>query len=49
LQAVAKQTGRGWRLEKVHHAARIDALIALTMCVERCEARPEPARLLGWL
>ena len=46
---IAKQTGRGWRLEKSERQAQIDALIALAMAVERAEARPAPVRLLGWL
>lgn len=48
--AVAKQTPRGWRLDKSTDAVQIDALIALAMAVSRAEQpAPEPARLLGWL
>jgi phage terminase large subunit-like protein len=48
--AVAKQTPRGWRLDKSTDGAQIDALIALAMAVSRAEQpAPEPARLLGWL
>lgn len=47
--AIAKPTGRGWRLDKAEHRAQIDAAIALCMAVERAEHRPEPARLLGWI
>lgn len=47
--AVAKQTGRGWRLDKANNAAQIDATVALAMAVERAQHRPEPVRPLGWL
>jgi phage terminase large subunit-like protein len=47
--AVAKQTNRGWRLDKADRNARIDAAIALAMAVERAQAKPEPVKLLGWL
>jgi hypothetical protein len=47
--AVARDTPRGWRIDKPHGRAQIDALIALAMAVERAEQRPEPVRLLGWL
>jgi len=48
-QAVAKKTGRGWRLDKAGRDAQIDALIALAMGVERAQNKPEDVRLLGWL
>lgn len=32
-----------------HTSNRIDAVIALTMAVDRVENRPEPVRLVGWL
>jgi phage terminase large subunit-like protein len=47
--AVAKDGPRGWRLDKEHRTASIDAFVALGMAVERAEAKPEPVRLLGWL
>jgi phage terminase large subunit-like protein len=47
--AVARQTGRGWRLDKADRNARIDAVVALAMACERAQARAEPARLLGWV
>lgn len=48
--AVAKSSGaRGWRLDKGHRAAQIDALIALAMAVERAEAREPERELVGWL
>jgi phage terminase large subunit-like protein len=47
--AVAKQTGRGWRLDKIAHDARIDAVVALAMAVNRAVAVEPPVQLLGWL
>ena len=47
--AVARKTGRGWRLDKLTKAAQIDAVVALAMAAERAEARPEPARILAWV
>lgn len=49
-EAIAKQTGRGWRLEQSAHDAQIDAVVALAMAVERADRpAPEPTRLIGWL
>lgn len=48
--AIAKQTPRGWRLDKSGDAVQIDAVVALMIAVERADQpAPEPARLLGWL
>lgn len=47
--AVARATGRGWRLDKSAHDAQIDAVVALAMACEKAEHREPPARLLGWL
>ncbi|MEJ7568412.1 MAG: terminase TerL endonuclease subunit [Gaiellaceae bacterium] len=47
--AVAKRTGRGWRLDKSTHDAQIDATVALAIAVDRAQHEAEPARLLGWL
>ena len=47
--AIAKQTPRGWRLDKSERAAQIDAVVALAMAVERAEQPVEPARVLGWI
>ena len=55
--AVAKDSPRGWRLEKAHRTASIDAVIALALALERAEAKPEPVRvarvaltpLAGWV
>jgi phage terminase large subunit-like protein len=47
--AIARQTPRGWRLDKSERAAQIDAVVALAMALERAEQPVRPARLLGWL
>jgi phage terminase large subunit-like protein len=47
--AVAKDSTRGWRIEKAHRTASIDAIIALALALERAEAKPEPVTLLGWV
>lgn len=47
--AIAKQTNRGWKLDKSTNAAQIDAVVALAMALERAEQPVEPARVLGWL
>jgi phage terminase large subunit-like protein len=47
--AIAKDSPRGWRLDRAHRTANIDAVIAMALAVERAEARPDPVRLLGWL
>lgn len=47
--AIAKPSGRGWRLDKLARADQIDAVIALCMAVERAEHQPEPVQLLGWV
>jgi phage terminase large subunit-like protein len=47
--AVARDTPRGWRLDKADRSAQIDATVAMAMAVEAVESRREPARLLGWL
>jgi phage terminase large subunit-like protein len=48
-QAIAKQTGRGWRLDKATRSAQIDAVVALAMAVERAEYREPEPELVGWL
>jgi phage terminase large subunit-like protein len=47
--AVAKKTGRGWRLDKAARDSQIDAVVALAMAVERAQYQPEPAQIVGWL
>jgi len=46
---VAKDTPRGWRLDKGARSAQIDGTIALAMAVEAAEKRPAPPELVGWL
>jgi len=48
-QAIARDTPRGWRLDKQRSRDNIDAAVALAMAVERAEDRQAPAELLGWL
>jgi phage terminase large subunit-like protein len=49
--AVARQTRRGWRLDRPSRAAglNIDAIIALAMAVDAAENQPAASALLGWL
>jgi phage terminase large subunit-like protein len=47
--AIAKDSPRGWRLEKAHRTASIDAVIALAIALERAEAQPATVELLGWV
>jgi len=48
--AVARETPRGWRLDKAKTRQQIDAVVALAMAVERAGApKPAPTELLGWI
>ena len=47
--AVARSTGRGWRLDKAARDSQIDVAVALAMAVERAGSRTDPAALIGWL
>ena len=47
LLSVAKRSRRGWRTDKAERSGSIDAVVALAMAVERAEAKPGPARLVG--
>jgi phage terminase large subunit-like protein len=47
--AVAKQSRRGWRLERPDRSTNIDAVVALAMAVERQAFKPEPVELVGWI
>jgi phage terminase large subunit-like protein len=42
--AIAKDSPRGWRVDKAHRSAQIDGVVALAMAVERAEQKPEPVR-----
>jgi hypothetical protein len=46
---VAKQSRRGWRIDKPDDRTPTDAIVALAMAVDSAENRPEPVRLLGCL
>jgi phage terminase large subunit-like protein len=47
--AVQRHGQRGWRLDKPDRASPIDAVVSLAMALDRMEAKPEPARVLGWV
>jgi phage terminase large subunit-like protein len=47
--ANARQSRRGWRLDKADRADKIDAVVALAMALDRAQHPPEPVHLLGWL
>jgi hypothetical protein len=46
---VAKDTARGWRIEKAHARAQNDAVMALLMALERVEQPAEKVELLGFI
>jgi phage terminase large subunit-like protein len=48
-QAIAKPTGRGWRLDKLGRLDQIDAVIAVAMAVERVSAPVAEVKVLAWL
>ena len=47
--AVAKDSPRGWRLDRPDRSTPIDGVIALSMAVERAEQPAPKLELLGWL
>ena len=47
--AVAKQTGRGWRIDKSADGVQIDCVVALMIAVQRADQPVAPAALIGWL
>lgn len=47
--AVARATGRGWRLDKAARDSQIDAVVALAMAVERAGYVEPESELVGWL
>jgi phage terminase large subunit-like protein len=48
--AIAKQTQRGWKIDKARETDQVDAVVALAMAVEAATAkRPAPVEFLGWL
>jgi hypothetical protein len=48
-EAIARQSRRGWRIDKPDPRSNIDAVIALAIAVERAEIKPQSVELLGWL
>jgi phage terminase large subunit-like protein len=48
-QAIARDTPRGWRIDKMKSRDNIDAVVALAMAVKAAENKPAPVELLGWL
>jgi phage terminase large subunit-like protein len=46
---VARETPRGWRIDKATDADQNDAAVALAMAVDAVENRPAPVEFLGWL
>jgi phage terminase large subunit-like protein len=47
--AIARDTLRGWRIDKLKSRDNIDAVVALAMAVDAAESKPAPVELLGWL
>ena len=49
--AVARQSRRGWRLDRPSRTAgvNIDALVALAMAVDGAECQQPATELLGWI
>jgi phage terminase large subunit-like protein len=47
--AIARQTGRGWRIDKLSNDRSIDAAVALAIAVERAQVGTPTVRLVGWL
>ena len=46
--AIAKQSRRGWRVDRLNPRVEIDGVTALMMALDRLENRPAPVELLGW-
>ena len=49
--AVAKQSRRGWRIDRPSRAAgvNIDAIVALAMALDRRDHQPEGLEVVGWM
>jgi hypothetical protein len=47
--AIAKQSRRGWRVDKPNQRVHIDGIIALCMAVDRHANQPAPVDVIGWL
>jgi phage terminase large subunit-like protein len=48
-QAIARDTPRGWRIDKAKSRDNIDAVVALAMALEAAEAPIPTVEFLGWL
>jgi hypothetical protein len=48
-QAIARDTPRGWRIDKLKSRDNIDAVVALAMAVESAEQPAATVELLGYL
>jgi hypothetical protein len=48
-QAIARDTPRGWRIDKLKSRDNIDACVALAMAVEAAEAPVAEVEFIGWL
>jgi phage terminase large subunit-like protein len=48
-QAIARDTPRGWRIDKLKSRDNIDACVALAMAVEAAEAPVPEVSFIGWL
>lgn len=48
-QAIARQTPRGWRIDKAKESDQVDALIALVMAIDRATQPKRTAQFLGWI
>jgi phage terminase large subunit-like protein len=44
---IARQSRRGWRIDKPDDRTPNDAIVALCIAVDAAENRPEPVKLLG--
>jgi phage terminase large subunit-like protein len=47
--AVARQSRRGWRLERPDRSTNIDGVVALAMAVDSHSHAAQPVELLAWL
>lgn len=48
-KTVARETARGWRIDKLKSRDQIDAVVALAMAVDRATHKTRPTEILGWL
>ncbi len=46
---IAKQSRRGWRIDRPNPRTEIDGISALMMAVDRLENVPAPVELVGWI